>query len=495
MKEITLESHARRVNKVLLFIFWAYFFVCIVLGMTITAPTSLISIESIPLIIFFAGMITSTIYFVKRKYNDITGLILCLSVMVLLVATYFNLNSVVEETMILVLVIPACAMALYLNKRNFAIYAVCFNLLCVIFEAVYKTMGMQKFISDLVKIDFILLFLYFSAKWGSEIIHQMIEKEKNSNNILNKLEDTMGFLRKNTEILNRDIMNCNMTLKMIKESGDSVALAVEEVAKGISEEAESVSNINVMMSEADKLVADTAAISREMAEVSVSTVQIVNEGVKNINEMNKQMDIINTAVNESYSTVLKLQESMDRVNEFLQGITEIAEQTNMLALNASIEAARAGESGKGFAVVADEVRRLAEQSTQTVGLIHQVITNIKDEADAILDKVYSGTEATKAGEAIVKKVSESYDRMNQSFKDIDNYIDSELKMIENTTLLFSQIRKEMESIAGISQEHAAASEEMAASMQDQKDKIESIFNSMKEIQKSSEELEMIVKDK
>jgi len=87
----------------------------------------------------------------------------------------------------------------------------------------------------------------------------MIEKEKNSNNILNKLEDTMGFLRKNTEILNRDIMNCNMTLKMIKESGDSVALAVEEVAKGISEEAESVSNINVMMSEADKLVADTAA--------------------------------------------------------------------------------------------------------------------------------------------------------------------------------------------------------------------------------------------
>jgi len=59
-----------------------------------------------------------------------------------------------------------------------------------------------------------------------------------------------------------------------------------------------------MMSEADKLVADTAAISREMAEVSVSTVQIVNEGVKNINEMNKQMDIINTAVNESYSTVL-----------------------------------------------------------------------------------------------------------------------------------------------------------------------------------------------
>jgi len=75
----------------------------------------------------------------------------------------------------------------------------------------------------------------------------------------------------------------------------------------------------------------------------------------------------------------------------------------MLALNASIEAARAGESGKGFAVVADEVRRLAEQSTQTVGLIHQVITNIKDEADAILDKVYSGTEATKAGEAIVKK--------------------------------------------------------------------------------------------
>jgi len=75
MKEITLESHARRVNKVLLFIFWAYFFVCIVLGMTITAPTSLISIESIPLIIFFRRHDYFNNLLCQKKYNDITGLI------------------------------------------------------------------------------------------------------------------------------------------------------------------------------------------------------------------------------------------------------------------------------------------------------------------------------------------------------------------------------------------------------------------------------------
>jgi len=415
--------------------------------------------------------------------------------MVSLVSVYFSPNSVVEDTMILVLVIPACAMTLYLNKKNYIIYAGCFNLYCIIVEAIVGAMGIQKFISDLVKMDFIVLLLYFATRWGSEIIHHAIEKENSSRKLLEELENTINLLKKSTASLYNDIANCNTTLQIIKESSDSVALAVEEVTKGIGEEAESVSNINVMMLDADKLVADTASISREMAKVSVSTVQIVNEGVENIGEMNRQMDIINTAVSESYSTVLKLQESMDKVNEFLEGITQIAEQTNMLALNAAIEAARAGESGKGFAVVADEVRRLAEQSTQTVGLIHQVITQIKDEANAVLDKVYSGTEATKAGETIVSKVSESYDRMNQSFKDIGNYIDKELKMIENTTLLFSQIQREMESIAGISQEHAAASEEMSASMQDQRDKIENVFNSMKEIQKLSEELEWIAKDK
>ncbi|WP_265444245.1 methyl-accepting chemotaxis protein [Acetivibrio straminisolvens] len=495
MKEITLASHARRVNKALLFIFWPYFLVCIVLGMTMSTPNTLFTAESISVLIFAAGMIASTVFFVKRKYNEIIGLILCLSVMVSLATIYFSPNSVVEDTMILVLVIPACAMTLYLNKKNFIIYAGCFNLFCIIIEAMNGAMGTQKFISDLVKIDFVMLVLYFATKWGSEIIHHAVEKGKNAGNILEELENTINLLKKNTVSLNRDITNCNTVLQIIKESGDSVALAVEEVARGIGEEAESVSNINVMMLDADKLVADTATISREMANVSVSTVQVVNEGAKEIGEMNRQMDIINTAVSESYSTVLKLQESMDKVNGFLQGITEIAEQTNMLALNAAIEAARAGESGKGFAVVADEVRRLAEQSTQTVGLINQVIVRIKDETNAVLDKVYNGTEATKAGEAIVKKVSESYDRLNQSFRDIDNYIDNELKMIESTTLLFSQIRREMESIAGISQEHAAASEEMSASMQEQKDKMESIFNSMKEIQKSSEELEKVVKDK
>ncbi len=495
MKEFTLASHARRVNKVLLFIFWPYFLVCIVLGITMSKSASLFSVESIPLGIFAAGIIASTVFFVKRKYNDIIGLILCLSVMVSLVAIYFSPNSVVEDTMILVLVIPACAMTMYLNNRNFIIYAGCFNLFCIIIEAMNGAMGVPKFISDLVKINFVMLVLYFATRWGSEIIHHAVEKENSSRNLLEKLENTINLIKKSTASLHHDIANCNTTLQIIKESGDGVALAVEEVTKGIGEEAESVSNINVMMLDADKLVADTASISREMAKVSVSTVQIVNEGVENIGEMNRQMDIINTAVSESYSTVLKLQESMDKVNEFLEGITQIAEQTNMLALNAAIEAARAGESGKGFAVVADEVRRLAEQSTQTVGLIHQVITRIKDEANMVLDKVYNGTEATKAGETIVSKVSESYDRMNQSFKDIDNYIDNELKMIENTTVLFSQIRREMESIAGISEEHAAASEEMSASMQEQNDKIESIIKSMQEIQKLSEELERIAKDK
>jgi len=214
--------------------------------------------------------------------------------------------------------------------------------------------------------------------------------------------------------------------------------------------------------------------------------------MKKINNIAYQMYIINQAVTKSYATVLELNENMDAVNSFLTSIAQISEQTNLLALNAAIEAARAGESGKGFAVVAEEVRKLAEQSATTTEQISEIIINIQEKSRDVLEDVQNGTLATNEGEKIAKAVNENFEKINQSFKKIDEYIYEELTKNQNISSLFSQIRAETESIATISEEHSAATEELMATTEEHNASIETIYNAMLDIQKACENLQNIV---
>jgi len=320
------------------------------------------------------------------------------------------------------------------------------------------------------------------------------DSEKRAYNLLGKMENTMSAINQSTAVLNATVADCTNYLKTIKESSDIVVATVENVAKGLGLQVESVSNITNMMKEANEQVSQTAKISKKLFEVSAVTKDIINEGVNNINEMGNQTKIINDAVNESYSTVLKLQNSMDEVYNFLESINQIAEQTNLLALNAAIEAARAGEAGRGFAVVAGEVRNLAEKSTETVSLINKVLTQIREDSKMVLDKVHSGTLATQSGEVIAEKVIISFEKINQSFMGIDNDIETELKMIENTIALFEKVRSEMECITSISEAQASSSEEMMAAMEEQNNRINTIFGIINEIKNQSENLELTARN-
>jgi methyl-accepting chemotaxis protein len=184
---------------------------------------------------------------------------------------------------------------------------------------------------------------------------------------------------------------------------------------------------------------------------------------------------------------------MDSINNFLSGITHIADQTNLLALNAAIEAARAGEAGKGFAVVADEVRKLAEQSSKTVQDINSIIGSIQDKTKSALLKAQEGNEAVDSGYNIVNGVYESFNNMQNSFNDMSNNISRENNMIIKIKSLFENIHLQLENIASISEEHAATTQEVMASVEDQNNRIVEIAGSMDHISQLSDGLKEISK--
>lgn len=134
------------------------------------------------------------------------------------------------------------------------------------------------------------------------------------------------------------------------------------------------------------------------------------EGTKAIDKVSAQMQSINETVVSLSEAFKHLTERSNEIGNITEVITSIAEQTNLLALNAAIEAARAGEQGKGFAVVADEVRKLAEQSAQSAEQITRLITIIQNDTKQTMNSVISATGEVKEGLVVVHEAGGAFQK-------------------------------------------------------------------------------------
>ncbi|KGO14507.1 methyl-accepting chemotaxis protein [Clostridium botulinum] len=354
---------------------------------------------------------------------------------------------------------------------------------------------LDAFVINLACYIFSCVGLYFLTRWGHSFM-ALAEKEKlNVGEFTKNLEKAMDTMKQISSTLDQQIGDCNENIKTIKDSSNSFVKTLNEVADGATEQSNSVTQISDMMGEADERVVNINEFSKHLMQISQAASIVVTKGNEGINLMDKQMENIINSVNESRSNIHELNNYMDEINSSLEGITQIANQTNLLALNTAIEAARAGDSGKGFAVVADEVRKLAEESANTVIQINQSIDQIKNKTHNIMQKSNQENEAVKAGLAIVENVNQGFQKTKSSFDQINSYITKELDMIENTVSIFSNIRKEIESIASILEESAASSQEMLAVSEEQAASIEDVYMAVTRIKNLSETLNQLGQSK
>jgi methyl-accepting chemotaxis protein len=196
----------------------------------------------------------------------------------------------------------------------------------------------------------------------------------------------------------------------------------------------------------------------------------------------------NDASDVVFNCIKKTNESTVKIGEASNLITSIANQTNLLSLNAAIEAARAGEAGKGFAVVADEVRILAEKSANTVKQIDNIIRHINERTQNALIDVTNGDAASQEGISIVTNVNESFRKIEESFKSIDQNVSDELKKITKIAVSFSHVKAGSESIASVSEEHSASTEELLATIEEENNNIKTIYDSVQNILEISKTL-------
>jgi methyl-accepting chemotaxis protein len=479
-----VEAYLSKVNKVL--------FKIISIGGVISFLFALLGIfhTFVPSIVLIIAAVLAMALKIKENNDEIVKVVYLISLFITVSAVMID-----KPTMgIAHGCLAICFSSIYFRKWIVVLYGLGISAITTYIYFINHSYDTEFFIISLNCIVFVSVVLFFITKWGSELIIDANNKEKQAKLLLESMEKTMGIISKNTSLLDDNIVNSYNNLSVIHETSNDMSTAVQEMTTGILTQTESITKISEMMNKADYKILEVNGFNKELSEISRKTNTIVSEGYKKINNMAIQMETIDQVSTNSYLAVQELSNRMNRVTEFLSGINQISEQTNLLALNASIEAARAGEAGKGFAVVAEEVRKLAEESGDIVKEIDEILNQIKDITQKVSSEVNKGIQVTKEGKEITIQVDENFKEIKESFNNIDQYLSDGVDRLNNTVVLFSNIRQETESIASVSEQHTASAEELTATTEENKSNIDILYNSMENIKNSSNDLKSIMSE-
>ncbi|WP_226670360.1 methyl-accepting chemotaxis protein [Metabacillus litoralis] len=271
-----------------------------------------------------------------------------------------------------------------------------------------------------------------------------------------------------------------------------ISSTVQEVAVGTEKQALSVKDTSKTIGELSLSVNQISDSSEVVKTTALHAADMADEGNKFVTTVVSQMNDINLTVNELSSKVKTLGKRSSQIGDIIKVITEIAEQTNLLALNAAIEAARAGEQGRGFAVVADEVRKLAEQSTASASEISQLISAIQMDTDNTVKSMDDTTIKVAEGITSVNETGKSFEQIQQSISEVSSQILEVTSAVKEMSTGTKLIVQSIEQITKSSDITASGTQSVSASAEEQLAAMEEITASSSSLSKMAEDLQSIV---
>ena len=309
------------------------------------------------------------------------------------------------------------------------------------------------------------------------------------NRTLQELRSIISNIQHSADVLMRQGTDLGDMASQTSHTTNEINLAVEEVSKGAITQAEEVEHATNLVSDMGMKIEQIVHSIDELYTLAESMQKAGNEAQNNMNLLKDSNEQTNIAIEKVAENVVKTDKSVAVIAEALNLITDIADETNLLSLNASIEAARAGEAGRGFAVVAAQIQKLAEESNASAAQIAEIISTLSQDSANTL------TVMDTLRDNIIVQQEKMLDTI-EKFSSVQNGI---ITSTDNTSHIHTQasdcdtsrvsVVDIIQDLSALSEENAASTEETTASMQELNATIALLSNSAKELQELAVSLE------
>ena len=288
-----------------------------------------------------------------------------------------------------------------------------------------------------------------------------------SHNLVVTRRDEIGELQQGIQRMGstlRDLISgIRDGVTQIASAAEELSAVTEQTSAGVNSQKVETDQVATAMNEMSATVQEVARNAEQASMAASAADTEARAGDKVVGEAVAQIERLAAEVGRSADAMTLLEQESDKIGKVMDVIKAVAEQTNLLALNAAIEAARAGEAGRGFAVVADEVRGLAQRTQQSTEEIENLVSGLQNGTRQVSNIMLSSRELTDSSVTLTRKAGTSLSSITQTVSSIQNMNQQIAAAAEQQSSVAEEISRSIISVRDISEQTASASEETAAS--------------------------------
>lgn len=276
------------------------------------------------------------------------------------------------------------------------------------------------------------------------------------------------------------------------KASEHIAEVTQELAVDAGNQLQSLENTSKVIGEMSRTVEQIAANALTVTQAALDTTEKAKEGHAAVFGAEQQMNEVNKKILGLADTIHAFSQHSQEISQIAETITGIAEQTNLLALNAAIEAARAGEQGRGFAVVADAVRKLAEQSARSAGQITELIAPILELTSKVSEDIDSAKGEVEQGTELVHTAGQSFAMIERSADDTASQISDVSAAVTQMSKSAGQVVETIGVLLKLADHTAEGTQNVSASTEEQLATMQEISSSATFLSNMAEELQLLI---
>jgi methyl-accepting chemotaxis protein len=284
------------------------------------------------------------------------------------------------------------------------------------------------------------------------------------------MSETTKLLRESSEAINQ----LNAGMEQISSASQQISTGSENLSRLANTSLADVKSAEQLFKELDRIANDATKKAENAVKKATETSETGQKSVEKLSEIVSEIE-------KTAKIVESLEVAVRNIGKVTERIKSIADQTNLLALNAAIEAARAGEHGRGFAVVADEVRKLAEESRKSTEEIAEIVRSVQDETKKVIDAIMKVRANSEVGSKEIETALNRAREIAVFINAIGEMINSIARKAKEGVAKIEQIARSFEEVASTAEENAASSEETSAAIEEQTAAVQQVSTSMERI--------------